>query len=235
MDSAAVQDGYQIYHHSFLFTAAGSWTVVQQGMNEGNGYARRYHWLGEAVSDFVCEPHAAVCSDLTGMTLNLVAQESGPSRELLPKIVREERPEALLAELERIQRLEMPRRHHLLAEDVHPRYIGKILLRTYERQPEDFETLLGMEGVGAKTLRALSLIAELVYQTPVSLRDPARYSFAHGGKDGHPYPVDRTTYDRLHRSPQAGPPPGQAGPARDVGRVKEAGSVGGRGCSRRRL
>ena len=196
VDSAAVQDGYQIYHHSFFFTAAGSWTVVQQGMNEGNGYARRYHWLGETVDDFVCEPHAAVCSDLTGATLNLVAQESQPSRELLPKIVREERPEQLLAELERIQRLEMPRRHHLLAEDVHPRYIGKILLRTYERQPEDFETLLGMEGVGAKTLRALSLIAELVYQTPVSLRDPARYSFAHGGKDGHPYPVDRQTYDR---------------------------------------
>jgi len=196
VDSAAVQDGYQIYHHCFVFTGSGEWTVVQQGMNEGNGYARRYHWLGEAVDDYVCEPHAAVCSDEVGATLNLVAAESGPARVLLPQIVRDERPEKLFGELERIAHLEMPRRHHVLDEDVHPKRLQKILLRTYERQPEDFETLLGMEGVGAKTLRALSLIAELVYDTPVSLRDPARYSYAHGGKDGHPFPVDRRTYDQ---------------------------------------
>jgi len=196
VDSAAVQDGYQIYHHCFVFTGTGEWTVVQQGMNEGNGYARRYHWLGEAVGDYVCEPHAAVCSDEVGATLNLVASESEAARVLLPQIVRDERPDKLYGELERIAHFEMPRRHHVLVEDVHPKHLQKILLRTYERQPEDFETLLGMEGVGAKTLRALSLIAELVYDTPVSLRDPARYSYAHGGKDGHPFPVDRTTYDR---------------------------------------
>ncbi|MBI2887057.1 MAG: DUF763 domain-containing protein [Chloroflexi bacterium] len=196
VDSAAVQDGYQIYHHTFIFTTDGSWAVVQQGMNEANGYARRYHWLSETVASYVCEPHAAVCSDTTGATLNLVARESDLARRLLPQLAREERPERLVTELERIRRLELPRRHHLLAEDLHPRYLERTFLSAYERQPEDFEALLGTPGVGARSLRALSLIAELVYDTPVSLRDPARFSFAHGGKDGHPFPVDRQTYDR---------------------------------------
>lgn len=196
VDSAAVQDGYQIYHHAFLFTASGAWAVVQQGMNEDNGYARRYHWLGEAVEDFVCEPHAAVCSDRTSATLNLVAEESENARQVIPQLVRDVRPDKLVAELEQLAHLELPRRHHLLAEDVHPSYLAKTFLSAYERQPEDFETLLGMPGVGAKTLRALSLVAELLYDTPVSLRDSARYSFAHGGKDGHPFPVDRKTYDK---------------------------------------
>ena len=97
--------------------------------------------------------------------------------------------------LKKLKTLTLPTRHHLLLEDIHPDRLNKTLLITYERQPENFETLIGLEGVGAKTLRALSLISELVYDVPVSLRDPARYSFAHGGKDGHPYPVDRKTYD----------------------------------------
>ena len=100
------------------------------------------------------------------------------------------------AQLKKIKTLDMPARHYLNLDDIHPDRLSNIFVQTYDRQPENFETLLGLQGVGAKTLRALSLISELVYESPVSLRDPARYSFAHGGKDGHPYPVDRKTYDK---------------------------------------
>ena len=195
VDSAALQDGYQLYHHMFLFTGAGSWAVVQQGMNEANRYARRYHWLGERVADFVCEPHNAIASQGQGPVLNLVARESDRARDTIAHVAGE-RPDKVVHELERIAQLDLPPRHHLLREDIHPERLEKIFVSTYERKPEDFETLLGMPGVGPKTLRALSLLSELLYGAPVSFRDPARYSFAHGGKDGHPYPVDRKTYDQ---------------------------------------
>jgi hypothetical protein len=195
VDSSALQDGYQLYHHNFFFTKDGSWAVVQQGMNEVNRYARRYHWLGERVTDFVCEPHAAICSQGRGTVLNLVAAESTPARGTITQIATEDKPEKLIQQLKKLQTLELPPRHHLEIQDIHPDRLAKIFLHTYEQQPENFEKLLGLEGVGPKTLRALSLLSELIYDVPVSLRDPARYSFAHGGKDGHPYPVDRKTYD----------------------------------------
>ena len=195
VDNSGIQDGYQLYHHAFLFTREGSWSVVQQGMNGNNRYARRYHWLGEKVADFVCEPHSAICTEAKADTLNLVASESASARTTITQIVNEEKPEKLLNELKKLKTLSLPARHHLLLDDIHPDYLSKTLLITYERQPENFETLIGLEGVGAKTIRALSLVSELVYDIPVSLRDPARYSFAHGGKDGYPYPVDRKTYD----------------------------------------
>ena len=196
VDNSALQDGYQLYHHTFCFTTDGSWSVIQQGMNEVNRYARRYHWLGEKVTDFVCEPHSAICSQGRGETLNLVATESEPARDTIAQIATEDKPEKIIAQLKKLKTLELPSRHHLILQDIHPDRLAKIFLQTYEQQPEDFEKLLGLEGVGPKTLRALSLISELVYEVPVSFRDPARYSFAHGGKDGHPYPVDRKTYDR---------------------------------------
>ena len=195
VDSAAVQDGYQLYHHVFLFTASGHWSVVQQGMNNETSTARRYHWLSENVKSFVDEPHDAVCCDVQSATLNLVARESrdvrGTSVELatLP-------PETTLNAVAKIPDLRLPTRHMLFPEmDVDARHLSKILLKTYERAPEDFETLLGMEGVGPKTLRALALASELVHGTPATMRDPARFSFAHGGKDGTPFPVDKLTYD----------------------------------------
>jgi len=196
VDSSAVQDGYQLYHHTFLFTATGDWAVVQQGMNEKTRYARRYHWLGEDVHDFVCEPHAAICSQGFGGTLDMVAGESEQAREISTRVASEQRPEDLVGELNRLRALEMPARHHIVLQDMHPERLRKIFLSTYERKPEGFESLLGMEGVGAKTIRALSLISELVWGVAPSYQDPARYSFAHGGKDGIPYPVDRKTYDR---------------------------------------
>ena len=196
VDSSAIQDGYQLYHHNFLFAANGSWAVVQQGMNEKTRYARRYHWLGEAVSNFVNEPHSAILSDSRGQSLNLVAVESDTARTSIAEIAVNEKPEKMLADLKKIKTLDLPARHQIVTADLHPDSLSKILLSAYERQPHDFEELLGLRGVGPKTIRALSLISELVYGIAPSYRDPARYSFAHGGKDGIPYPVDRKTYDQ---------------------------------------
>ncbi|MDD5313301.1 MAG: DUF763 domain-containing protein [Dehalococcoidia bacterium] len=196
VDNNALQDGYQLYHHVFCFTKNGDWAVIQQGMNEENRYARRYHWLGEKVSDFVCEPHSAICAEATSGTLNLVAEESGEARETISDIARQENPDKIMGQLKKLQGLELPRRHEIIMQDIHPDRLYKIFVQTYEKQPENFERLLGMAGVGAKTLRALSLISEIIYGAPVSFRDPARFSFAHGGKDGIPYPVDKKTYDR---------------------------------------
>jgi len=196
VDSAAVQDGYQLYHHTFFFTDKGSWTVVQQGMNEPNRYARRYHWLGEAVTDFVNEPHSGILSEAISQALNLVAGESAPARTTITGIATQEKPEKTLAEMKKLKTLSLPARHQIEVGDLHSESLSKIILSTYERQPNNFEQLLGLEGVGAKTIRALSLISELVYGVAPSYRDPARYTFAHGGKDGIPYPVDRKTYDQ---------------------------------------
>jgi hypothetical protein len=180
----------------FLFTSSGEWSVVQQGMNDETSTARRYHWLSEHVTSFVEEPHDAVCCDVRADTLNLVATESGDVRRTSAELARL-RPETTLQAIEHLPDLRLPARHLLFPEmDVDNRYLSKILLKTYERAPEDFETLLGIEGVGPKTLRALALASELIYGTQASTRDPARFAFAHGGKDGIPFPVDRPTYDR---------------------------------------
>jgi hypothetical protein len=195
VDNNALQDGYQIYHHSFFFTREGKWSVVQQGMNELLGYARRYHWLSDKMTDFVEEPHTAICCDLRGEALNLVARESKDNREVSACLSRE-RPDKLIKEIKRLKEMRLPPHHEVRIQELHPSSLERILLLTYERQAENFSTLLGLPGVGAKTLRALSLIADLLHGVPASWDDPVRYSFAHGGKDGHPYPVDRTTYDR---------------------------------------
>jgi hypothetical protein len=192
VDNTAVQSGHQLYHHSFFLTANGSWAIVQQGMRATDRTARRFHWLGEQVDSFVDEPHAAVCADSRGEgVLNLVAAESGDARAAIARLARETRPD------EAPKLLDMPRRHPLVPDtDIDPRFLRKVLVQTYENPPEDFEALLGVAGLGPKTLRALALVAELVYGTPASTRDPARFAFAHGGKDGTPYAVDRATYDQ---------------------------------------
>jgi len=196
VDSAAVQDGYQLYHHGFFFTRDNKWCVVQQGMNNGNHYARRYHWLGERLESFINEPHAAVCAQKKETPLNLVAAESAPCRQASCELAREP-PERLLKELNKILTLDMTADHWInRARDVNPRFLEKTFLKAYESQPADFAGLLGLEGIGPKTIRALSLIAGVVYGAPPSFRDPARFAFAHGGKDGTPYPVDRENYDR---------------------------------------
>jgi len=202
VDSAAVQDGFDIYHHSFFLSSDGEWAVVQQGMRENDRTARRYHWLGSRVSDFVNEPHAAIASDAISTdapaptVLNMVAAESAGARSSAAEFARQE-PRLVDRELARVITLELPARHWVdVKKDINPAHLRKVLLSTYEAGPRNFEALLAVPGVGAKSVRALALIADVVYGSPTSMRDPARFSFAHGGKDGHPYPVDRAVYDQ---------------------------------------
>jgi uncharacterized protein len=195
VDSAALQDGYRIYHHCFFFTDKGSWAVVQQGMNEETCYARRYHWLGKEVEDFVCEPHRAVCCDQKGEALNLVAQESGHSRDAITEISKA-KPDWVMNEGKKVNELFLPKAHPVPKEKIRLERLEKIFIQIHEQAPIDFEALLGIPGVGPKTLRALSLISELICGAKPSFKDPTRFSFAHGGKDGHPYPVDRKVYDQ---------------------------------------
>ena len=195
VDNTAVQDGYQIYHHTMIFTPAGQWAVVQQGMSERTGWARRYHWLSERLRDFVCEPHAAVCCDHWGRPLNMVAAASEEARRA-SALLACELPERLVREFEQAREVRLPAGHALGPEQLRPQSLRRILLSTYERQPQDFETLLGIQGVGPKTIRALALLSELVHGAPPAYEDPAKFAFAHGGKDGYPFPVDRETYDQ---------------------------------------
>lgn len=192
VDSAAVQDGFQVYHHSFFFSADGQWAVVQQGMNEQTGMARRYHWLPP--ESFDSDPHAAIAGAPTQQVLNLVASEGGANRKIAVELARDH-PINVVSELSKMRTVAMPRHHEVSLSDLHPERLSRVLLSTYERQPKDYTALLGIPGVGAKALRALALVAELTYGQPVSVRDPVSYAFAHGGKDGTPFPVDRATYD----------------------------------------
>lgn len=194
VDNNAIQDGFQLYHHNFFFTLGGSWAVVQQGMSER--FARRYHWYSGNIQSLTVDPHAAICSDLQKqMALNLVAEESAHAQALMTELSKEH-PEKITLELKKLQTLSLPAHHEVALKELHPQSIEKILLKTYETKAKDFEALLGMPGVGAKTLRALALISEITYGTPASWKDPAKFSFAHGGKDGHPYPVNRRVYDQ---------------------------------------
>lgn len=193
VDNNALQDGYQLYHHTFIFSKSGHWIVIQQGMNPKNNWARRYHWCSQKNLDFVNEPHAGIIGFRKKSVLNLVAKKSENNRKISTILARQS-PEKTIKTIKKLQEIKLPRRHRVLLSDINPQKLEKILLSTYEKQPKNFEDLLGMEGVGAKTIRALSLIAELIYKTPASTADPARFSFAHGGKDGIPYPVDKKTY-----------------------------------------
>jgi hypothetical protein len=195
VDSAAVQDGYQLYHHTFFFTQSGRWAVVQQGMNETSRYARRYHWFSPGVEDFVCEPHWAVCCDQTREGLNLVADESEKTRTSIAELSRE-KPEFLIAEGKKVNELHLSREHPVPMEAIRLEKLEKIFAQIHEHSPRNFEELLGIRGVGPKSLRALTLISELIFGVSPSFKDPTRFSFAHGGKDGHPYPVDRKVYDQ---------------------------------------
>ena len=194
VDSAAVQDGFQVYHHTFVFGDDGTWAVVQQGMCDANAMARRYHWLNPPRFDR--DPHAAIsgASTATQEVLNLVAVEAESNREVSAALAREA-PATVVREVRRMRTLVMPRRHEVRLSDLHPDRLERTLLHAYEAQPQNYTDLLAVPGVGAKALRALSLVAELTYGEPASVRDPVSYSFAHGGKDGTPFPVDRATYD----------------------------------------
>lgn len=221
VDSALVQDGYDLYHHSFFFSRNGAWAVVQQGMNAQTSTARRYHWYSENIQDLVCEPHSGISSQaFSQKMLNLVSEKSAATRGVSAELVQSSFP-SIKKDIEILRRYSTPMsrtlslkhgseqltlfelsphefRYHPVVEENfwHSKYLERILQKLAYEKPKKYETLLATEGVGAKTMRALALVAEIIYGARPSYEDPARYSFAHGGKDGTPYPVDRTTYDR---------------------------------------
>jgi hypothetical protein len=195
VDNNAIADGFQIYLHSFVVTSDGDWAVVQQGMNEASRLARRYHWHSGAVRDFTADPHSAIVGEPTGTIRNLVDGRARPAQDALLAIAHED-PAATLAT---VRRLEMPVRHDVRASDVHARRLGAVLALAHERDLRDFASFLLLEQLGPRTLQSLALVAEVVHGTPTRFADPARFSFAHGGKDGHPFPVPLTVYDESIR------------------------------------
>jgi uncharacterized protein len=203
VDNNAVGDGFQLYLHSFVITKSGEWAVVQQGMNPQNHSARRYHWHSATVRDFVSDPHTAILGKPQGQILNLVDARAAKAQDALLTIA----SEPIANALNEARRLTMPAHHDVRAKDVDLKRLGAVLAVAHERDLRDFASLLLVEGLGPRTLQSLALIAEVVHGAPSRFSDPARFSFAHGGKDGHPFPVPLKTYDEslavLRRSLEA--------------------------------
>jgi hypothetical protein len=191
IDNNAIADGFQIYLHSFVVTSNGEWAVVQQGLNGHKGRARRYHWHSAAVRDFVAEPHTAIVGENQGMIMNLVDAQAGPAQRALLDVARQ-KPETTLRAA---RRLHMPDHHDVREENVDLKRLGAVLAVAYERELHDFAELLLVEKLGPRTLQSLALIAEVVHGAASRFTDPARFSFALGGKDRHPFPVPLKTYD----------------------------------------
>jgi uncharacterized protein len=191
VDNNAIADGFQIYLHSFVVSSDGEWAVVQQGMNTSSRLARRYHWHSATVQDFTCEPHTAIVGEHRGVITNLVDHRAKAAQDAMLSIARTD-PAQTLADA---RTLSMPRHHDVRREDVDLRRLGAVLAVAYERELRDFAQLLLVENLGPRTLQSLALIAEVIHGAPSRFDDPARFSFAHGGKDGHPFPVPLQTYD----------------------------------------
>lgn len=191
VDNTAVQDGFQLYLHSFMLSKEGEWAVIQQGMNDATGMARRYHWHSPAVRSFVETPHTFIYGQNQGQILNLTDIEAAATRSGILELTHEH-PEKMMAE---VRRLVMPGHHDVQAPDVDLKRLGSVLAVAHEKQLRDTESLLLLEGLGPRTLQSLVLVSEVIHGTPSRFTDPARFSFAHGGKDGHPFPVPTKVYD----------------------------------------
>ncbi len=212
VDNSLVQDGYSLYHHALFFTSNGNYVVIQQGINESEGYARRYHWLS-GVDSFVNDPHSGIAGYYNPNTLNLVDSENSNVRSASLDLVKDG-PNTIWRGLTELHSILSPQKslleyisprvssNHLFMKKDHYIRVGdltsrdlEILNKAYEIQPQSYEELLMIRGMGAKKLRALALVADLIYGEEITWRDPVKYSFAHGGKDGIPYPVDKQLYD----------------------------------------
>ena len=191
VDNNAIGDGFQIYLHSFVVTSKGDWAVVQQGLNDQNGMARRYHWHSATVRDFVAEPHTAIVGENQGTIMNLVDSRADPAQTALLEIANEHPEKTLQA----ARHLRMPAHHEVQERNVDLKRLGAVLAVAYEKDLHDFAELLLLEKLGPRTLQSLALVAEVVHGAPSRFNDPARFAFAHGGKDGHPHPVPLKTYD----------------------------------------
>lgn len=190
VDNTAVQDGFQLYLHTFIVTKEGDWSVIQQGMNPNERMARRYHWLSSSLRSFMEEPHTSVCGRNQGLILNLTDKLATPTKEGIVELTKES-PDKLMREVSII----LPNHHEVKAEDVNLKRLGAALILAHETNISDMESLLLLEGVGPRTLQSLTLVSEVIHGTPSRFSDPARFSFAHGGKDGHPFPVPTSVYD----------------------------------------
>ncbi len=226
VDNTAVQDGFQLYQHNFILSKEGDWAIVQQGMNQSLRTARRYHWCSESLSSFVEKPHTGITGENQGAILNLTDENARSTRNSILSLSHEN-PTRILKEIDlmaknsvqldlfesgqNIQNAKdsviiensrnciMPSHHEVRAEDVDTKRLGAVLATAYDSSPKDFETLLLTPGLGARTLQSLTLVSEVIYGTPSRFSDPARFSFAHGGKDGHPFPVPTKVYDQTIR------------------------------------
>jgi hypothetical protein len=212
VDSAAVQDGFELYLHGFIVADDGHWVVVQQGMSGERRQARRYHWLSEGLNNFVDAPHAAIEGPSGGEIINLTDRRAQASRGAQLELLAALGPDRLAREFARLSAgsgkaaaqlqlpyLVMPGHHDVRSSYVHLRRLHGNLAAAAERGPKDFAELLLTPGVGARTVEALALVAEVVHGAPCRFSDPARFSLAHGGKDGHPYPVPLKVYDETIR------------------------------------
>jgi hypothetical protein len=236
VDSAAVQDGFDLYLHGFVVTDDCQWVVVQQGMNGERKQARRYHWLSETLRSFVEEPHAAIDGVEQGEIINLtdrraeasrrtqldILQSLGPdgiARELRALEVRDEKPGPLTSQ-PRLPYLIMPAHHEVRPNDVLVRRLHGNLAAAADRGPSDFCELLLIPGIGARTVRALAMVAEIVHGAPFRFTDPARFSFAHGGKDRHPFPVPLRVYDQTIQVLKSAVQKAKLGCAEELGALK---------------
>jgi hypothetical protein len=209
VDSAALQDGFDLYLHGFVLAADGQWTVVQQGMNGDSRLARRYHWLSEGLTSFVDDPHAAIEGRNQGAIVNLADHRAAGSRSAQIELLTDLGPDKIATEIAKLEGktpaqaelpyLIMPAHHDVRAEDIIGRRLHATLAAAADRGPTDFPDLLLTPGVGARTVQALAMVAEVVHGAPCRFADPARFSLAHGGKDRHPYPVPLKVYDETLR------------------------------------
>jgi uncharacterized protein len=191
VDNNAIADGFQLYLHSFVITTSGEWAVVQQGMNPASHLARRYHWHSAKVRDFTSDPHTAIHGQPQGTILNLVDSRALSAQQAMLTVA----AQPIEVSIHEARKLSMPSHHDVRAEDVDARRLGAVLAVAHEQELRDFASLLLVEGLGPRTLQSLALVAEVVHGAPCRFSDPARFSFAHGGKDGHPFPVPLKTYD----------------------------------------
>lgn len=202
VDSAAVQDGFDLYLHSFVVTETGAWTIVQQGMNTSRRQARRYHWMSQGLESFVDQPHAAIDGPNQGLIVNLTDRRAAAARTCQVELATDD-PDRVIATVRKLRdggalqpHLQMPAHHEVRPTDVLLRRLRGTLAAVAERGPADFADLLLIPGVGARTVAALALVGEVVHGAPCRFSDPARFSLAHGGKDGHPFPVPLRVYDQ---------------------------------------
>jgi hypothetical protein len=191
VDNTAIQDGFQLYTHNFILSDTGKWAVIQQGMSDRSKTARRYHWFSDSLTSFVNDPHTSIYGQNTGYILNMADSNAESSRTGVMQIAGED-PGHMLKE---ISKLVMPSHHDVRAENVDLKRLGAVLWLAHEQQTNGFEDLLLLKGLGPRTLQSLALVSEVIHGTPSRFKDPARFSFAHGGKDGHPFPVPTNVYD----------------------------------------